>query len=84
MENCILDIAKSKLGESYPRGLYVEKEIWWWTDQIQEATTAKKEAFKKWQQSKDDNNNNNIFILYSAKSMCSSKRFTIKSDDIVS
>ena len=53
-ENCIFDIAKSKLGESYPGGRYVEKETWWWTDQIQEATTAKKEAFKKWQQSKDD------------------------------
>ena len=45
VEYCILDIAKSKLGESYPGGLYVEKETWWWTDQIHEATTAKKEAF---------------------------------------
>ena len=41
VENCILDIAKSKLGESYPGGLYVDKETWWWTDQIQEATTTK-------------------------------------------
>ena len=41
-----LDIAKSKLGESFPGGRYVEKETWWWKDQIQEATTAKKEAFK--------------------------------------
>ena len=31
-----------------------------------------------------DNNNNNIFILYSAKSMYSSKRFTIKRCDIAS
>ena len=54
VENSILDIAKSRLGESYPGGLYVEKEICWWTNQIQGATTAKKEAFKKWQQSKDD------------------------------
>ena len=46
VENCILDIAKSKLGESYRGGLYVEKETWWWTDQIQEATTAEKEALK--------------------------------------
>ena len=30
------------------------------------------------------NNNNNIFILYSAKSMYSSKRFTIKRCDIAS
>ena len=29
-----------------------------------------------------EDNNNNIFILYSAKSICSSKRFTFKSDDI--
>ena len=54
VENSILDIAKSKLGESYPGGRYVEKETWWWKDQIQEATTAKKEAFMKWQQSNDD------------------------------
>ena len=33
-KNCILDNAKSKLGESYPGGRYVEKETWWWTDQI--------------------------------------------------
>ena len=32
----------------------------------------------------DRNNNNNIFILYSAKSMYSSKRFTIKRCDIAS
>ena len=42
VENCILDIAKSKLGESYPGERYVEKETWWWTEQIQEATTANK------------------------------------------
>ena len=47
VENCILDIDKSKLGESYPGGRYVEKETWWWTEQIQEATTANKEAFNK-------------------------------------
>ena len=47
LDNCIS-------GESYPGGLYVEKESWWLADQIQEAMTAKKEAFKKWQQSKDD------------------------------
>ena len=54
VENRILDIAKSKLGESCPGGRYVEKETWWWTDQIQDATTAKKKAFKKWQLSKED------------------------------
>ena len=54
VENCILDIAKSKLGESYPGGRSVEKEPWWWTDQTHEATTAKKVAFTKWQQSKDE------------------------------
>ena len=54
VENCILDIAKSKLGESYPGGRSVEKEPWWWTDQTHKATTAKKVAFKKWQQSKDE------------------------------
>ena len=32
----------------------------------------------------NNNNNNNIFILYSAKSMYSSKRFTIKRCDIAS
>ena len=31
-----------------------------------------------------NDNNNNIFILYSAKSMYSSKRFTIKRCDIAS
>ena len=54
VENRILDIAKSKLGESCPGGRYVEKETWWWTDQIHDATTAKKKAFKKWQISKED------------------------------
>ena len=48
-----MDIAKSKLGESYPGVRYMDNETWWWTDQILEVTTAKKEAFKKWQQSKD-------------------------------
>ena len=33
---------------------------------------------------KQDNNNNNVFNVYSAKSICSSKRLTIKSDDIES
>ena len=54
VENCILDIAKSKLEESSPGGRYAEKETSWWTYQIQEATTAKKVSFKKWQQSKDE------------------------------
>ncbi len=49
-----MDIAKSKLGESYPGVRYMDNETWWWTDQILEVTTAKKEAFKKWPQSKDD------------------------------
>ena len=40
MEKSILDIAKSKLGESYPGGRYVENKTWWWTEQIQEATTV--------------------------------------------
>ena len=30
VEKCILDIAKSKLGELYQGGLCVKKETWWW------------------------------------------------------
>ena len=46
-------------------------------------TTKKRRFVSSWQY-QSNNNNNNIFILYSAKSMYSSKRFTIKRCDIAS